>query len=92
MVASSDVAIAPDWMESSRSSLELIFPASSLESERERSRMTQALEEANAEFRRFSKHFITSAQKESAAIFHLYSHLLSDARLKRELFQEVDVG
>ncbi|QZN95331.1 phosphoenolpyruvate--protein phosphotransferase [Symbiopectobacterium purcellii] len=92
LVASSGVAIAPGWMDSSQPSLELVFPASSLDSERERSRLTQALEEANAEFRRFSKRFSASAQKESAAIFDLYSHLLSDARLKRELFQEVDDG
>lgn len=92
LVASSGVAIAPGWMDGSQPSLELVFPASSLDSERERSRLTQALEEANAEFRRFSKRFSASAQKESAAIFDLYSHLLSDARLKRELFQEVDDG
>ncbi len=30
--------------------------------------------------------------KETAAIFDLYSHLLSDARLRRELFAEVDKG
>ncbi len=44
------------------------------------------------EFRRFSKRFTASAQKESAAIFDLYSHLLNDARLKRELFAEIDKG
>lgn len=32
------------------------------------------------------------AQKETAAIFDLYSHLLSDTRLRRELFAEVDNG
>ncbi len=31
-------------------------------------------------------------EKETAAIFDLYSHLLSDARLRRELFAEVDKG
>lgn len=51
-----------------------------------------ALEEAGAEFRRFSKRFAASSQKESAAIFDLYSHLLNDARLKRELFAEIDNG
>ena len=50
-----------------------------------------ALEEAGAEFRRFSKRFAASSQK-SAAIFDLYSHLLNDARLKRELFAEIDNG
>lgn len=92
LVAAPGVAIAPGWQDCTQPSLEQVFPASSLDSERERSRLTQALEEATAEFRRFSKRFSASAQKESAAIFDLYSHLLNDARLKRELFQEVDAG
>lgn len=50
------------------------------------------MEEAAAEFRRFSKRFAASSQKESAAIFDLYSHLLNDARLKRELFAQIDAG
>lgn len=52
----------------------------------------RALEEAANEFRRYSKRFAAGAQKETAAIFDLYSHLLSDARLRRELFAEVDKG
>ncbi|EBI9573777.1 phosphoenolpyruvate--protein phosphotransferase [Salmonella enterica] len=35
---------------------------------------------------------LTGALEEAAAIFDLYSHLLSDARLRRELFAEVDKG
>ncbi|MCL2892997.1 phosphoenolpyruvate--protein phosphotransferase [Brenneria tiliae] len=92
LTASPGVAIAPGWRDCSQPSLDQVFPASSLDSERERARLTQALEEATAEFRRFSKRFGAGAQKESAAIFDLYSHLLNDARLKRELFQEVDAG
>ncbi|MEC5318438.1 phosphoenolpyruvate--protein phosphotransferase [Brenneria populi subsp. brevivirga] len=92
LAASPGVALAPGWRDCSQPSLEHVFPASSLDSERERSRLTQALEEATAEFRRFSKRFSAGAQKESAAIFDLYTHLLNDVRLKRELFQEVDAG
>ncbi|CPR14048.1 phosphoenolpyruvate--protein phosphotransferase [Brenneria goodwinii] len=92
LAASPGVAIAPGWRDSSQPSLDMVFPASSLDSKRERARLTQALEDATAEFRRFSKRFSAGAQKESAAIFDLYSHLLNDARLKRELFQEVDAG
>lgn len=92
LAASSGVAIAPGWQDGGQPSLEQVFPASSLDSEHERSRLTQALEAATAEFRRFSNRFSAGAQKESAAIFDLYSHLLNDARLKRELFQEVDDG
>ena len=36
--------------------------------------------------------FCRQFAKESAAIFDLYSHLLNDARLKRELFAEIDNG
>ncbi|MEE3660803.1 phosphoenolpyruvate--protein phosphotransferase [Brenneria sp. g21c3] len=92
LAASPGVALAPGWCDCSQPSLEHVFPASSLNSERERGRLTQALEEATTEFRRFSKRFSAGAQKESAAIFDLYTHLLNDARLKRELFQEVDAG
>ncbi|MEH0874600.1 phosphoenolpyruvate--protein phosphotransferase [Pectobacterium cacticida] len=92
LAAAPGVAIAPGWQDCTQPSLEQVFPASSLNRERERSRLTQALEDATAEFRRLSKRFNASAQKESAAIFDLYSHLLNDARLKRELFQEVDAG
>ncbi|PLR32860.1 phosphoenolpyruvate-protein phosphotransferase PtsP [Chimaeribacter californicus] len=90
--ASPGVAIGVGWQDCSQPSLDLVYMASTLDSARERERLTRALEEAGAEFRRFSKRFTASAQKESAAIFDLYSHLLNDARLKRELFFEVDGG
>ncbi|AUH01826.1 phosphoenolpyruvate--protein phosphotransferase [Pectobacteriaceae bacterium CE70] len=92
LAASSGVAIAPGWQDCSQPSLDQVFPTSTLDTERERSRLLLAIEEATAEFRRFSKRFTAGAQKESAAIFDLYSHLLNDARLKRELFQEVGEG
>ncbi|WJY14158.1 phosphoenolpyruvate--protein phosphotransferase [Pectobacteriaceae bacterium CE90] len=92
LAASSGVAIAPGWQDCSQPSLDQVFPTSTLDTERERSRLLLAIEEATAEFRRFSKRFTAGAQKESAAIFDLYSHLLNDARLKRELFQEVGAG
>ncbi|WJV54944.1 phosphoenolpyruvate--protein phosphotransferase [Prodigiosinella aquatilis] len=92
LAASSGVAIAPGWQDCSQPSLDQVFPTSTLDTERERSRLLLAIEEATAEFRRFSKRFTAGAQKESAAIFDLYSHLLNDTRLKRELFQEVGEG
>ncbi|WP_348236517.1 phosphoenolpyruvate-utilizing N-terminal domain-containing protein, partial [Salmonella enterica] len=54
----------------------------------ERERVTGAREEAANEFRGYSKRFAAGAQKDTAAIFDLYSHLLSDASLRRELFAE----
>ncbi|HEY0207645.1 phosphoenolpyruvate--protein phosphotransferase [Acerihabitans sp.] len=92
LAAAPGVAIAQGWVDSSQPSLDQVFQASSLDSARERERLTFALGEAAAEFRRFSKRFTANAQKDSAAIFDLYSHLLNDARLKRELFAQIDAG
>lgn len=92
LAAAPCVAVAEGWQDISQPSLDLVYEASTLDSTLERERLTQALEEAAAEFRRFSKRFAASSQKESAAIFDLYSHLLNDARLKRELFAQIDAG
>ncbi|MDN5680755.1 MAG: phosphoenolpyruvate--protein phosphotransferase, partial [Ewingella sp.] len=92
LAASPGVAIGIGWQDSTQPSLDQVYMASTLDTVRERERLTRALDEAGAEFRRFSKRFSASAQKESAAIFDLYSHLLNDARLKRDLFTEIDKG
>lgn len=83
--ASSGVAIAEGWMDVSLPLMEQVYEASTLDTASERERLTGALEEAANEFRRYSKRYAAGAQKETAAIFDLYSHLLSDARLRREL-------
>lgn len=90
--ASPGVAIAEGWMDSTLPLMEQVSEASTLDTTLERERLTAALEEAANEFRRYSKRFAAGAQKETAAIFDLYSHLLTDARLRRELFGEVDKG
>lgn len=90
--ASPGVAIAEGWMDVSLPLMEQVYEASTLDTASERERLTGALEEAANEFRRYSKRYSAGAQKETAAIFDLYSHLLSDARLRRELFAEVDKG
>ncbi|MEF3089366.1 phosphoenolpyruvate--protein phosphotransferase [Raoultella scottia] len=90
--ASSGVAIAEGWMDVSLPQMEQVYEASTLDTASERERLTGALEEAASEFRRYSKRYAAGAQKETSAIFDLYSHLLSDARLRRELFAEVDKG
>ena len=90
--ASSGVAIAEGWMDVSLPLMEQVYEASTLDTASERERLTGALEEAANEFRRYSKRYAAGPQKETAPIFDLYSHLLSDARLRRELFAEVDKG
>lgn len=92
LAAAPGVAVAPGWVDTTQPSLEHVFAASTLDVGRERERLSQAMSEASNEFRRFSKRFSASVQKESAAIFDLYSHLLTDARLKQDLFAEIDSG
>ncbi|EGD3988075.1 phosphoenolpyruvate--protein phosphotransferase [Salmonella enterica] len=90
--AAPGVAIATGWQDATMPLMEQVYEASTLDTSLERERLTGALEEAANEFRRYSKRFAAGAQKETAAIFDLYSHLLSDARLRREFFAEVDKG
>ncbi|WP_370558170.1 phosphoenolpyruvate--protein phosphotransferase [Edwardsiella tarda] len=92
IATSPGVAVGKGWMDISQPALEHVYEASTLDTESERERLARALEEAASEFRRYSKRFGASAQKESAAIFDLYSHLLNDPRLKRELMRHVDGG
>ncbi|WP_049294130.1 phosphoenolpyruvate--protein phosphotransferase [Franconibacter helveticus] len=90
--ASPGVAIAQGWMDTTLPLMEQVYEASTLDTALERERLTAALEAASGEFRRYSKRFAVGAQKETAAIFDLYSHLLSDVRLRRELYNEIDKG
>ncbi|HFM0192970.1 TPA: phosphoenolpyruvate--protein phosphotransferase [Escherichia coli] len=90
--AAPGVAIAEGRQDATLPLMEQVYQASTLDPALERERLTGALEEAANEFRRYSKRFAAGAQKETAAIFDLYSHLLSDTRLRRELFAEVDKG
>jgi len=92
LAAAPGVAVAEGWVDSSQPSLENVSAASTLDTVRERERLAMAISEASSEFRRYSKRFTASMHKESAAIFDLYSHLLSDARLKKDLLAEIDAG
>ncbi|ROP59577.1 transcriptional regulator [Enterobacter sp. BIGb0383] len=90
--ASPGVAVAQGWVDTTQPLMEQVYQASTLDTVSERERLTAALEEAAGEFRRYSKRFSAGSQNETAAIFDLYSHLLSDALLKRELFAAIDGG
>ncbi|EHC75466.1 phosphotransferase of PTS system [Salmonella enterica subsp. enterica serovar Montevideo str. S5-403] len=86
--AAPGVAIATGWQDATMPLMEQVYEASTLDTSLERERLTGALEEARERL----TGALEEAQKETAAIFDLYSHLLSDARLRRELFAEVDKG
>lgn len=89
---STGVVMAYGWQEVSQPILENVFKASALDIKAELNRLTVALEEATAECRRFSKRFMANAQKESAAIFDLYSHLLNDPQLKHKMTAIITQG
>ncbi|MBG5950786.1 phosphoenolpyruvate--protein phosphotransferase [Proteus terrae] len=89
---SSGVVMAYGWQEVSQPVLENVFKASALDIKAELNRLMVALEDATAECRRFSKRFMANAQKESAAIFDLYSHLLNDPQLKHKMTAIITQG
>lgn len=89
---STGVVMAYGWQEVSQPILENVFKASTLDIKAELNRLTVALEDATAECRRFSKRFMANAQKESAAIFDLYSHLLNDPQLKHKMTAIITQG
>ncbi|WP_310794367.1 phosphoenolpyruvate-utilizing N-terminal domain-containing protein, partial [Pseudomonas aeruginosa] len=84
--------MAYGWQEVSQPTLENVFKASALDIKAELTRLNIALEDATAECRRFSKRFMANAQKESAAIFDLYSHLLNDPQLKQKMVEVISQG
>ncbi|CAJ0993224.1 phosphoenolpyruvate--protein phosphotransferase [Pantoea sp. Nvir] len=92
IATSPGVAVALGWVEESKHLLDQVSAASTLDVQSERERLLIAMNEATSEFRRFSKRFVSGVQKESSAIFDLYSHLLADARLKKDLFEEIEKG
>ena len=89
---STGVVMAYGWQEVAQPILENVFKASALDIKAELNRLTVALEDATAECRRFSKRFMANAQKESAAIFDLYSHLLNDPQLKHKMTAIITQG
>ncbi|HEK0312750.1 TPA: phosphoenolpyruvate--protein phosphotransferase [Proteus mirabilis] len=89
---STGVVMAYGWQEMSQPTLDHIFKASALDIKSELNRLTVALEDATSECRRFSKRFMANSQKESAAIFDLYSHLLNDPQLRQKMTGVIQQG
>lgn len=86
------IAMAYGWRDMSQPLLEYVCQACALDIDAERHRLAEALEDASAECRRISKRFLASAQKESAAIFDLYNHLINDSQLRKRLFATIEQG
>jgi len=90
--ASTGVAVARAWWDDNQPRLEQVLPASCLDIEAEQERLSIAIELASAEFRRLRKRFDSELHKETLAIFDLFSHLLNDPMLRKDLFAKVVGG
>ncbi|KZR42356.1 phosphoenolpyruvate--protein phosphotransferase [Enterobacter roggenkampii] len=90
--ASPGVAIAEGWMDATLPLMEQVYEASTLDEALERERLTAALEEAANEFRRYSKRFAAGAHRKAGANRGQRWPPSLFARLRRELFAEVDKG
>ncbi|MGF1725955.1 phosphoenolpyruvate--protein phosphotransferase [Photobacterium nomapromontoriensis] len=90
--ASSGVAVARAWWDDNQPRLEQIAPASCLDCDAEQERLSIAIEQASAEFRRLRKRFDSELHKETLAIFDLFSHLLNDPMLRKDLFSKISSG
>ncbi|MCD9494488.1 phosphoenolpyruvate--protein phosphotransferase [Photobacterium carnosum] len=90
--ASSGVAIAKAWWDDTQPLLEHVAPASCLNINAEQERLTIAIDSAGKEFRRLRKRFDNDLQKETLAIFDLFSHLLNDPLLRTDLKAHIDNG
>ncbi|EGU43562.1 fused phosphoenolpyruvate-protein phosphotransferase, PtsP/GAF domain protein [Vibrio ichthyoenteri ATCC 700023] len=90
--ASSGVAIGSFWWDDSQPQLSDVRPASTLDIEREQERLMLAIEEALSDFRRMRKKLDNEINKETLAIFDLFTHLLNDPMLRRDLKAQIQEG
>lgn len=90
--ASPGVAIAKAWCDVSQPRLDLVFPASCLDTQKERDRLDGALSAAIAEFRRLRKRFDSELNQDTLAIFDLFIHLLNDPMLRKAMNERIQQG
>ena len=87
--ASSGIAIAKAWWDDEQPCLDTVLPASCLDCTQEESRLLNAIDAANNEFRRLRTRFDPDLTKETLAIFDLFSHLLNDPMLRQDLLSKI---
>ncbi|MDF2155449.1 phosphoenolpyruvate--protein phosphotransferase [Vibrio sp. CAU 1672] len=90
--ASTGVAIGEFWFDNTQPSLSDVFPASTLDKEREHELLLVAIERALNDFRRMRKKFDSEINKDALAIFDLFTHLLNDPMLRGDLKKQIEKG
>ncbi|EOX4325883.1 phosphoenolpyruvate--protein phosphotransferase [Vibrio cholerae] len=92
VAASSGVAIGEFWWDDTQPDLSEVLPASALDPDFEQERIALAVESALADFRRMRKKLDGDINKEALAIFDLFTHLLNDPMLRKELKAQIQKG
>ncbi|WP_117235899.1 phosphoenolpyruvate--protein phosphotransferase [Vibrio maerlii] len=90
--ASSGVAIGPFWCDDNQPELSEVYPASTLNIEQEQERLVVAIESALNDFRRMRKKLDSDINKDTLAIFDLFTHLLNDPMLRSDLKAQIKKG
>lgn len=90
--ASSGVAIGAFWWDDTQPQLSEVYPASTLDIEREQEWLALAIENALGDFRRMRKKLDGDINKEALAIFDLFTHLLNDPMLRKDLKAQIQKG
>ncbi|WP_114786955.1 phosphoenolpyruvate--protein phosphotransferase [Vibrio tetraodonis] len=92
IAASSGVAIGEFRWDDTLVDLSEVYPASTLDIEHEQEVLLLAIEEALSDFRRMRKKFDGEINKDALAIFDLFTHLLNDPMLRKDLKSQVQKG
>ena len=92
IAASSGVAIGEFRWDDTLVDLSEVYPASTLDIEHEQEVLLLAIEEALNDFRRMRKKFDGEINKDALAIFDLFTHLLNDPMLRKDLKSQVQKG
>ena len=90
--ASSGVAIGEFWWDDTQPELSNVYPASTLDIDREQEWLLLAIEEALNDFRRMRKKLDSEINKDALAIFDLFTHLLNDPMLRKDLKAQIQKG
>ncbi|MFV0448278.1 MAG: phosphoenolpyruvate--protein phosphotransferase [Vibrio sp.] len=90
--ASSGVAIGEFWWDDTQPQLSEVYPASTLDIDREQEWLALAIESALSDFRKMRKKLDSDINKEALAIFDLFTHLLNDPMLRKDLKAQIQKG
>ncbi|MCE0493242.1 phosphoenolpyruvate--protein phosphotransferase [Vibrio salinus] len=90
--ASSGVAIGEYWWDNSQPELGDVLPASCVNPAYEQEWLSRAIDSALADFRKLRKKLDSDINKDTLAIFDLFTHLLNDPMLRNDLKTRILAG